>query len=426
MTQFINPVDILNLAATDLTTIDDTSIKRAKKAVLAEIDLSDDGFFNYHGQQLTRTDCERVIDELEQRDKLEFYHFIANHELLSKFLLNGDESFFTAFRYESIYKLPDFVRFISPYFAAAYDGMLWKAWQRNDGAFSQLTAIDLVITTDDTENSCKTLRNALVRQIEDVQALKDEVKDTTREIDINALMVRVETLMDKERWNMLPPYFQEVRNKMGIALRNLSVEINNTRANLPVAKQLHQDILLLKIDGVTKETILKDYEVLLNIEQEQKAEKGEDPVVNQYLELIRLLSQIVEAAANPQTNVGGVRIWIDKNIDIAAINALDNRYKAIKYRLAIKLSALGGNIWKHHRNKDAAYSYIEMAERIQGLEAETLELLSQAKFQIFSEDRSPAAGTQDAEGSNAATSKALVYVVFFIIISIIWFRACSR
>ena len=317
------------------------------------------------------------------------------------------------------------MRFISPYFATAYDNMLWKAWQRNDGVFSQLTAIDPIITPDDTETSCRTLRNALVRQVEDVLALTDEVKDTTRAIDINATMARVATLNDKERWNMLPPYFQEIRNKMAVALRNLSVEINNTRANLQVAKQLHQDILLLKIDGVTKETILKDYEVLLNIEQEQKAEKGEDPIVNQYLELIRLLSQIVEAAANPQTNVGGVKIWIDKNIDIAAISALDDKYKAIKYRLAIKLSALGGNIWKHHRNKNAAMSYIEMGGRIQGLEAETLELLSQAKFQIFSEDRSPAASTHDPDGSNAATSKNLLYIAFAVIIAIFLFKACS-
>ncbi|SHN25487.1 hypothetical protein [Chitinophaga sp. CF418] len=424
MMQFINPVEILNLAATDLTTIDDTLIKRAKKAVLAEIDLSDDGFFDYHGQQLTRADCERVIEDLEQRDKLEFYHFIANHAALSKFLINGDESFFTAFRHESIYKLPEFVRFISPYFATAYDSMLWKAWQRNDGSFSQLTAIDPIIVPDDTETSCKTLRNALVRQVEDVLALMDEVKDTAREIDINAIMARVEILMDKERWNVLPSYFQELRNKMAIALRNLSVEINNTRANLPVAKQLHQDILLLKIDGVARETIQKDYEVLLNIEQEIKADKGEDPIVNQYLELLRLLSQIVEAAANPQTNVGGVKIWIDKNIDITAISALDGKYKSIKYRLAIKLSTLGGNIWKHHRNKEAAFSYIEMAQRIQGLEAETLELLSQAKFQIFSEDRSPAT-QHDPGGSNAATSKKLLYVAFGLIIFIILFKACS-
>lgn len=425
MTQFINPVDILNLAATDLTTIDDTSIKRAKKAVLAEIDLSDDGFFNYHGQQLTRADCERAIDELEQRDKLEFYHFIANHATLSKFLLNGDESFFTAFRHESIYKLPEFVRFISPYFATAYDSILWKAWQRNDGSFSQLIAIDPIVTSDDIETSCKTLRNALVRQVEDVLVLTNKVKDTTQEIDITAIMTLVEVLMDKERLNTLPPYFQEIRNKMAIALRNLSVEINNTRINLPVAKQLHQDILQLKIDGVTKETVVKDYEVLLNIEQEQKAAKGEDPIVNQYLELIRLLSQIVEAAANPQTNVGGVKIWIDKNIDIAAISALDVKYKAIKYRLAIKLSTLGGNIWKHHRNKNAAFSYIEMAERIQGLEAETLELLSQAKFQIFSEDRSSAGTQNDPDGSNAATSKNLLYVALAIVLCIIWFKACS-
>lgn len=426
MMHFINPVEILNLAATDLTTIDDTVIKRSKKTVLAEIDLSDDGFFSYHGLQLTRADCERVIDELEQRDKLEFYHFIANHAALGNFLTKADENFFTAFRYESIYKLPDFVAFISPWFAAAYDSMLWKAWQRKDASFGQLIAIDPIVTPDDIEASYNSLRNALNRYVDDIQTLKAKVEDTAQEIDVTTVQAQVNVLIDKEMLNALPPYFQELRNLIAVALRNLSVEVNNTRANLPVAKQMHQDLMLLKTDGVARETIIKDYDVLVKIEQENTLQDGNDAVVSEYLKLIRNIGLYVQAATNERSNLPGIKIWVDSNIDIAAISALDGKYKAIKNRIAVQLRDLGVNIWNHHLHKEAAISYLDMAVRIEGLEQETLDLLVQTKMEIRAGIDSPAQINKDPDGSLDRLQKRLLFIALVIVLVFVMIKGCSH
>lgn len=426
MMHFINPVEILNLAATDLTTIDDTVIKRAKKAVLAEIDLSDDGFYSYHGLQLTRADCERVIDELEQRDKLEFYHFIANHAALGNFLTKADENFFTAFRYESIYKLPEFVRFISPYFAAAYDSLLWKAWQRKDASFGQLIAIDPIVTSDDIEASYKSLRNALNGYVDNIQTLKAKVEDTAQKIDVTTVRDQVNVFIDKEMLNALPPYFQELRNLIAVALRNLSVEVNNTRANLPVAKQMHQELMLLKTDGVARETIIKDYDVLVKIEQESILQDGSDAIVSEYLKLTRNIALYIQAATNERSDLSGIKIWVDKNIDIAAISTLDEKYKAIKNRIAVQLRGLGVNIWNHHLHKEAAISYLDMAARIEGLDQDTLDLLVQTKMEIRAGIDSPAQINKDPDGSLDRLQKRLLFIALVIVLVFVMIKGCSH
>lgn len=424
MMHFINPVEILNLAAADLLTIDDTVIKRAKKAALAEIDLSDDGLFNYHDKQLTRADCERVIDELEQRDKLEFYHFIANNAALTDFLIKGDESFFTAFRYESIYKLPEFVGFISPYFATAYDSMLWKAWQRKDASFGQLLAIDPIVTANDIEACYNNLRNALNRYIEDIQALKEKIEDPAQEVDVIAVRAHVNGLIDKELLNALPAHFHELRNIVALAIRNLAIAINNIRGNMPVAKEISLDLLSFKTDGIARETILKDYEVLIAIEQENT--DLNEPLVRQYLELIRKIALYVKAAENERSHLAGIKIWVDGNIDIAAISALADVYRPIKSRIAMLLAALGVTIWNYHLNKEAAIGYVEMAERINGLEQATLDELAQTKQEIRAGIEPAPQIDKDPDGSLDRLQKRLLFIALGIVVVFLMFKGCGH
>lgn len=424
MVQFINPVDILNLAATDLANIDDTVIKRAKKATLAEIDLSDDGFFNYHGQQLTRADCERVIDELEERDRLEFYHFIANYPALSKFLVSGDDGFFTAFRHESIYKLPEFIRFISPYFASAYDNVLWKAWQRYTAPIGHIVAVEPIVVPDDVDTAYKSVRNDLNRKTEDIRGLYAKVEDITQDISVKAIAAQADLLLDVERFNMLPAYFQDLRNTMALSARKLSVEINNRRGDGAVARQLNETLQSLKTDGTARENILKDYAAYL--QNEQNLADSTDPVRIRYNELLASLTAIYKAAQNPQSSVPGVRKWVDENINIEEIRALDEKYHTIKNHIAIKLSGLGAVIYKHHRDGYAALGYVEMAERIGVLEGDALEKILHFKT-VVQEELVEMGGTpNDPDGSNKRMLRQLIIIAAVIIAIMILSKGCHH
>jgi len=53
---YINPIEILELSDTEVQDIDSSLVKKAKRRLFADIDLSDNGHYEYHGQNLTKSD----------------------------------------------------------------------------------------------------------------------------------------------------------------------------------------------------------------------------------------------------------------------------------------------------------------------------------------------------------------------------------
>ena len=130
--QYINPIEILKLSyVEDVSQIDGDMIKKAKRKLFADIDLSDNGLYNYYGLQLSKGDCERAINELSNNDLKEFYLYLTSNKKLNEFLVNGNENLFDNFKQDSIFKLGDFVNFISPYYAPKFDKSLSTAFQNS-------------------------------------------------------------------------------------------------------------------------------------------------------------------------------------------------------------------------------------------------------------------------------------------------------
>ena len=95
---YVNPIEILGLSeAIDIASIDNEIVKKAKRKLFADIDLSDNGDFDYHGLQLSKGNCEKVIDELTNNNFKEFYLYLANNKPLNEFLVNGKETIFKKF-----------------------------------------------------------------------------------------------------------------------------------------------------------------------------------------------------------------------------------------------------------------------------------------------------------------------------------------
>src|SRR5438132_1193370 len=97
--QYINPIEILGLSnATDTTSIDNEIIKKAKRKLFADIDLSDNGLFEYYGLLITKGDCEKAIDGLSNNDYKQFYLYLANNKKLNAFLIKGQVDVFNNFK----------------------------------------------------------------------------------------------------------------------------------------------------------------------------------------------------------------------------------------------------------------------------------------------------------------------------------------
>src|SRR5690554_3841117 len=104
---YINPIEILELNNENANSIDSNAIKKAKRKLFAEIDLSDDGLLKYYNQRLTKSDCDRAIHELNNPKKFEYYYHLATNYLLNNFLASGDIEFLIRPKQESIYKVPE-------------------------------------------------------------------------------------------------------------------------------------------------------------------------------------------------------------------------------------------------------------------------------------------------------------------------------
>jgi hypothetical protein len=113
---YINPIEILKLQNEEVNSIDTNVIRKAKRKLFAEIDLSDNGLLNYYDQMLTKSDCGRAIDELDDSNKFEFYYHLASNLTLNRFLANSNNEFFFHPKQESIYKFPGLIKYVNASF----------------------------------------------------------------------------------------------------------------------------------------------------------------------------------------------------------------------------------------------------------------------------------------------------------------------
>lgn len=259
---FINPIDILNLQSIDVLRIDPAIIKKAKRKVQAEIDLSDDGQFTHHGTSIGKSDVERAIEELADQSRLEFYHSIANNSKLNSFLSKGDVSLFDGFRIESIYKLPQFIDFISPFFATRYDQALSRAFKTKQlGTFKKIISVNPLVNRADRDRAYKTTCYLIRNGINDVDALANELRtneDWPSENDIETIPELVKDKLPLILINHLPNYLQGLRNQAALSVRNLSVNLYNATEETEIALELLKYAADFTIDGMTQQNLEND------------------------------------------------------------------------------------------------------------------------------------------------------------------------
>jgi hypothetical protein len=142
------------------------TLRKAKKELLAEIELGDTDTIFHNSIELTKSDYIRAIDDLDNKDKKDFHLFIYQNKDLNNFLSNGDLAFFHNYKVESIYKLADFIDFISLYFAQQYEKALSKNYKRNQiKNVKQLLSVKPIVSETYIEE-CYKSTYAAVKEIE--------------------------------------------------------------------------------------------------------------------------------------------------------------------------------------------------------------------------------------------------------------------
>lgn len=265
---FINPIEILELEGYSIGEIDSLLIKKAKRKLFADIELSDDNTFSYKGIPLTKTDCESAIEKLEKSDNIVLCKYLANdNQLLNNYLINGDVTFFTNYQHESIYDQPSFVEFISPYFAPHFDKALVNSFRNKDVVTTRkVLRTQNLITNSDKHTAFKNTSLEIADKIKAIEEITRKIKNNETswtQGSISGLLFHVRKWAPIEILNLLPKYFQSQLNKTADALNLLQIAIWEKLYNPFTCKQILDILFSLEIESVSKQTFEKNYEIVI-------------------------------------------------------------------------------------------------------------------------------------------------------------------
>lgn len=396
--QYINPFELLNLTADNLATVDSVAVSKAKRKLLAEIELSDNNSIRHNGYELTKADCLRAIDDLDNRDKKEFHYFIYQDKHFNKFLSSGTLSFFDNYKAESIYKLPEFLDFISPFFCEQYDKILSEYYKKgNAEAVSKILSVK-PITNEAYQEKCYKRTYAFLRTINgNIEKIKKDIESYEKNgysnfaigQKFNGLVQEISGEVNVQLLNILPSYFQQIRNQLAQTIRNLARDINNEPYFLyEPAFKIIEIANSISTDGLVKQTITKGYytikqnydDDLKKAEEEKQAQQYSDEFTH-YRNFTNQLDKISEdidnkSSAYIQKNFSGLYEWITVSIDISDLNALPELFNTVRRRIAIQLKHLSVSIWNDHEKIEPAFKLIQLATEIKISDEETKERIS--------------------------------------------------
>jgi len=262
--QYINPYKLLNIPADDLPSVDSNTVSKAKKKLLAEIELSESNAIVHSKIELNKGDCIKAIDDLDNNNKREFHLFIIKNKPLFNFLTSRDLTFFTQFKFESIYKDNEFLDFISPFFSEQYDQALFINYKKNIS--HNLKAILAVkpITNFEYSDKCYKSTYSFLREIYfELEKINKDIENNNSVFikeNFQGLARLISDKINVAQLNALPYYFQTIRNQIAHSIRDIEVKLyNDPYNNYSIAFQLIEFAKSINTDGLTLQTITKSF-----------------------------------------------------------------------------------------------------------------------------------------------------------------------
>jgi hypothetical protein len=362
--QFINPIEILELENVDIASLDNSVIKKAKRKLFADIDLSDNGHFNYKGLSLTKTDCEKVIDDLANTTNLDFYYHLASNKLLNDFLINGNDKIFTSFQQESIYKLPEFIKFISPFFALKFDKAIIRAFADEDEEkLISILRTQNLISTANLNIAFKGLSIEIQNRLHQIDTITKDIKNEESKYsneDIEDVINLVKELFPTNLLNILPPYFQSQINKIAASINFLQLANWSEYGNSHVSLCLLEHLLELNIESVSKPTFQKNYDIVKKKHEERLEEEKNAPTLKFWagslLKLRDLRDKIEAKKVKPKDVLNEIII-----IRIDELNSLPPYANEIRISIAYTFRAISVALWNENKDIDNALKIISKA-----------------------------------------------------------------
>jgi hypothetical protein len=384
---YVNPIEILGLSyAIDTVSIDNEIVRKAKRKLFADIDLSDNGVFEYYGLQLTKGNCEKAIDELTNNDFKEFYLYLANNKPLNEFLASGKETIFKNFKQDSIFKFPEFVKFISPYFAPKFDKALLTAFENDNVDLTKaILNTSSLIEQADLNLAFKSVSNNIQNKIAEIDKITKDIKNEEsayNEDDIEDVVKLVKEHFPTNTLNCLPQYFQSQILKIANSINYLSNSIWDAFDTTQVPNDLTEYLLTLNIGGLDRPTFENNYKIIKRKNDERKEQEKYAPILKKYAISLMSLRKIREEVEN-QTKQPKVAIkQINSILSIDELNATPSVLSEIRNQIAMLFRGISVSIWNKYSEIDESISLVRIAMTIK-VDSETKDELSVALKQLL-------------------------------------------
>lgn len=365
---YINPIEILELKDKDVNEIDSSIIKKSKKRLFADIDLSDSGYYEYNGQKLTKSDCEKAIEELENKNKIEFYSHLSTNLELNRFLANGSNELLNSLKQESIYKLPEFIDFISPFFSAKIDHILVKSFQNKDlELFSSALRAEYLISKNDLNKAYKSLGNEIQQRIASTDKLTKEIREEESNYTDDNIDDVVQVIKDRfpvEFLNKLPLYFQSQINKVASSINFLQIPIWNEFATTSVPLSLLEYLLELNIESVSKPTFEKNYNIVKKKHEERIEQEKNAPLIKEWAKILISIQNKVDDVENETLKASDALSFVKSSFDLGELNNLPSFANEIRTQIGYSIRSMSIASWNKQKDIKNALALINYSLNI--------------------------------------------------------------
>lgn len=373
---FINPYEVL-----EIDTLDNSDVKRAKRKKLTEFDLSDDGTIEFQDFKIHKADFLKATDDLDNEQKSQFYWAIKNNLELSDFLNSGDTWFFENYKTHRIFNNPDFIEFVSPYFAYQYNKVVLQTFEgENISLLKKITTNSILVSPSQTDKAYQSLREFLNSQIQDLHQTRTDIENEESFYDENNaedVLTDLKEQINVNLHNILPSYFQSQRNEIAQKLRNISVAVFNNLNSSEVALQIIKYALQFDINNLTKQNIEKDYNQIAQIHNERRETEKYTPLLLKYALTIRQLQELIQGVEN-DSNTNALISKVNNIVNIDDLNQHPNLFDEIRQQIALSIRALSVEIFNEHDDIETANSLIKTAQKINISDSEIKQRIREA------------------------------------------------
>lgn len=208
-------------------TLDKNDFILARKALLAEFELSQKTTIKWEGREVSRDDILKLFDAFQSGDLIEYHNAVQQDEVLNRFVAQHKLDLEDSFSDNPLYETDGFKRFIGLYFGAAFAHNVLQLLQKPDFVAARaLFALPQLWDYESAQENWEIIQKALEKKLDGLKKAKENPFSHGIQID-----GRGETAYFHpdliSLLNFLPESFEQFRTDYGTALIELAIKLIN-------------------------------------------------------------------------------------------------------------------------------------------------------------------------------------------------------